>query len=390
MSFTEMQLDEGILKALNDLSFKDPTEIQAKTITLILKGHDVIGQSMTGSGKTLAFGAPILHHFQQGRGIQALIIAPTRELANQIAQELEKFSKYKRSRVVTVFGGVSIEPQIAGLGRADIVVGTPGRILDHIQRRTIDLRHVKTLVLDEADRMLDMGFIDDIRDILKNVPRERQTLLFSATMPPVIENLAHRFMKDPIRIRTQSLVSKTKMKQYYYDVLEGDKLSLLVHLMKKEKPELAIVFCNTKRETDFVAQVLERNEVEARAIHGDLSQAARMQVLESFHRGKIHVLVATDVAARGLDIKNVTHIFNYDLPNDAENYTHRIGRTARIGKEGKVLSLLCSNDHEAFRRIIRTHDIEKIVEKDYPKIRAERPHYRRSFSGGRFGSRRRY
>ncbi len=369
MKFEEMGFDERLLRAIKELHFEKPTEIQEKAIPFVMQGKDVIGQSMTGSGKTLAFGGPILHKLAYGKGAQALIITPTRELADQVAVHLKQFAKYMRANICEIFGGVSIEPQIARLRHADIVVGTPGRILDHINRRTIDLRTTKILVLDEADRMLDMGFIDDIRRILSNVPKNRQTLLFSATMPREIEFLARRFMNSPVKITTQAFVSRHKMKQFYCDAKEHDKLSLLVHLIKKEKPHLAMVFCNMKRETDFVARVLSENGIEARAIHGDMSQAARMHVLEGFHRGRPHILVATDVAARGLDIKNVSHIFNYDLPNDAENYTHRIGRTARIGKEGKVISLLCSRDHDAFRRIIRVHDIEKIYESSFPMIK---------------------
>ncbi len=388
MKFEEMGFDERILKALKEMSFAQPTEIQEKSIPLVMKGHDVIGQSMTGSGKTLAFGAPILHKLEHGKGVQALIITPTRELADQISMHMKKFSKHIKATICEVFGGVSIEPQIANLRHADIVVGTPGRILDHLNRGTIDLRRVRFLVLDEADRMLDMGFIDDIKRILFHLPKQRQTMLFSATMPPEIEFLARRFMNSPVKIKTQSFVSSRKMKQYYYDAKQSDKLSLLVHLINKEKPHLAIVFCNTKRNTDFVARVLVENGVEANPIHGDMSQAARMNALQGFHRGQPHVLVATDVAARGLDIKNVSHIFNYDLPADAENYTHRIGRTARIGKEGKVISLLSAEDHESFRRILRTHDVEKVVEKEYPKIKAvpsRRPYGRELGRGRGFG-----
>ena len=376
MKFEEMGLDERILKALREMNFSQPTEIQERSMPLVMKGHDVIGQSMTGSGKTLAFGAPILQKIEHGAGIQALVITPTRELADQIAAHMKKFARHMHASICEVFGGVSIEPQIANLRHADIVVGTPGRILDHMSRGTIDLRRVRFLVLDEADRMLDMGFIDDIRRILSSLPRNRQTLLFSATMPREIEFLARRFMKDPAKIKTQALISRHKLRQFYYDTKPDDKLSLLVHLVKKEKPHLAIVFCNTKRSTDFVARVLAENGIEAKPIHGDMSQAARTNVMEGFHRGQPHVLVATDVAARGLDIKNVTHIFNYDLPGDAENYTHRIGRTARIGKEGKVICLLVPEDHEAFRRILRTHEVEKVVEKEYPKVRLPLRDYR--------------
>lgn len=392
MKFEDMGFDGRILRALAELGFEQPTEIQEKSVPHVMQGKDIIGQSMTGSGKTLAFGCPILQKIVHGRGIQALIITPTRELADQVAGHMKKYAKHMTAEICEVFGGVSLEPQVVALRRADIVVGTPGRILDHMSRRTIDLRNVKFLVLDEADRMLDMGFIDDIRRIMSVLPDKKQTMLFSATMPPEIEYLARRFMHHPVKVKTQSLVSKQKMRQYYCDVKPHDKLSLLVHLIRKEKPHLAIVFCNTKRMTDFVGRVLAENGVEAKSIHGDMSQAARMHALESFHRGTIHVLAATDVAARGLDIKDVTHIFNYDLPGDAENYTHRIGRTARIGKEGKVISLLAPEDHEAFRRIIRTHEVGKVVETSFPHIQVRMHHEaRRGHYGGRSrGGRRRY
>jgi ATP-dependent RNA helicase DeaD len=371
MEFNEMNLDERILRALKDLDFEKPTEIQEKSLPAVMQGQDVIGQSMTGSGKTLVFGAPIVQKIYHGNGIQALILAPTRELADQIATTLRKYSKYMKVDVCEVIGGVAIEPQIAKLRHTDIVVGTPGRILDHMERGTIGFGKIKFFVLDEADRMLDMGFIDDIKRIMSHLPKERQTMLFSATIPPEVDYLAHRFMKHPVKIKTQSFVSTQKLKQFYYDVKKQDKISLLVHLINKEKPRLAIVFCSTRRMANIVGDVLEKQAFEAKTIHGGMTQSSRMNILEGFHRGKPHILVATDVAARGLDIENVSHIFNYDLPQEAKNYTHRIGRTARIGKEGKVITLLSQEDHPVFQRIVRTHEVKKLVEHEYPKIKAE-------------------
>ncbi len=399
MGFTKMKMDPRIMSAIKDMKFEMPTEIQEKAIPPGIEGKDLIGQSMTGSGKTLAFAIPIIQHTEPGKGIQALILAPTRELANQTFEAFRKLTKYKRLSVCEIYGGVAIGPQFDNLMRADIVVGTPGRILDHMDRHSIDLRHVKTLVLDEADRMLDMGFIDDIKMILEALPKKRQTMLFSATMPEEILYIARRYMVSPIKISTQRYIAKHLLKQYYYDIRSEYKISLLINLIKDENPPLALVFCSTRTTTDVVARELENHGVDARAIHGGLTQSRRMDVLQGFHRGQPHILVATDVAARGLDIKNVTHVFNFDIPKTVDEYTHRIGRTARIGKEGKAVSFLCKNDHEAFRKIVGRFDIEKgdikykldaIPLRSFDDRRggSRRPQ-RRGGSGG-FGRRRRY
>lgn len=386
--FEKLNIDKRVLSALKDMRFVKTTEIQEKVIPIAMRGNDVVAQSMTGSGKTAAFGVPMLHSIEARRGVQALVLVPTRELAEQVANEMRKFSKYMQLNVAKVYGGVGIEPQINALRSSEIVVGTPGRILDHMSRRTVNFSSLKILVLDEADRMLDMGFIDDIRRIISALPRKRQTMLFSATISDDVMRIARNYMHEPVRISVALRVPKHKLKQFYYDVREDDKISLLLHLIKKEKPSLAIIFCNTKRETDFVADALEQNGAEAKAIHGDMTQQQRMHVMEGFHRGRPHILVATDVAARGLDIRNVTHIFNYDVPNDADGYTHRIGRTARIGREGKAITLLSKKDHESFRRIMRfISDIEKIVERDYPKVFVKRRYQERGFHR-RFGRRR--
>ena len=401
MKFQEMKIDHKILDAIRDMKFETPTEIQEKTLPAVLSGRDVIAQSMTGSGKTLVFGVPIIQSIEHERGIQALVIAPTRELADQISQEIRKISKYKKVNICEVFGGVSIEPQIASLRRADIVVGTPGRILDHMRRGTIFFKNLKMLVLDEADRMLDMGFIEDIEDIIRNLPKKRQTMLFSATIPDEIMRIVHRYMQNPEKISAQKHVAKHLLKQYYYDIKGEYKISLVYNLLEKEKPDLAIVFCGTRATTDVVADNLQRLGVEAKAIHGGHQQSKRMRVLEGFHEGKVHVLVATDVAARGLDIKNVTHIFNFDVPKTVDEYTHRIGRTARIGKEGKAISLLAKQDHEAFRKIANRFEIERsdpsvFKLESIPLYQRREGGFRRSYSGGRgpprrgFGQRRRY
>jgi ATP-dependent RNA helicase DeaD len=351
---------------------------------------------MTGSGKTAAFGVPIAEKAEHGKGIQAAIIGPTRELVHQVSIEMEKFSKHKHLTIATIYGGVSMEPQFSKLRRAEIVVGTPGRMLDHMQRGSLHLNNINTLVLDEADRMLDMGFIDDIKKIISQTPRHRQTMLFSATMPDEIMFIAKRFMNNPIKISGQKYISQHLLKHYYYDIKQEAKLSLLEYIIKKEQPQLAIIFCATRGITDYVARGLEQAEIQARPIHGGMSQASRMSVLDGFHRGQPKILVATDVAARGLDIQNVSHVLNYDIPKTAENFTHRIGRTARFGKKGTTISLLSKQDHDSFRKIVQYIDIEKLrLPEDFvPKISyvSQRRSFDHSYNTGfhrkRFGERR--
>lgn len=383
MTFEGMNIDKQIMDAIRDMKIETPTEIQQKALPPALLGKDIVAMSMTGSGKTLVFAVPILQFVEHGKGIQALVLAPTRELANQISEQFRKLSRYKKARVCEVFGGVPIEPQIHNLRTAEIVIGTPGRILDHMSRGTINFGGLKMLVLDEADRMLDMGFIDDIKDIIHNLPKKRQTMLFSATMPDEIYFIAKRYMTDPVKIAAQRHVEKHKLQQFYYDVKGEYKLSVMQHLIETEKPSLAIIFCSTRTTTDIVARHLEQAGVEARAIHGGLTQSRRTNVLEGFHRGKPHILVATDVAARGLDIKNVSHIFNFDIPKTADEYTHRIGRTARIGKEGKAISLLSSHDHESFRKIFARFEIEKLKLDFTPKFIPMRAERRGGYGGRR-------
>jgi len=352
-----IHLQEELKKAFLELGFEEMTDIQKKSIPLIQEGRDVIGQSQTGSGKTVAFGFPMLEKVQHNRGIQALVLVPTRELCEQVTSELRKFAKYKKANITPIYGGVSINPQIAHLKYADIVVGTPGRILDHLQRGTINLSGVKILVLDEADKMFEMGFIDDVKKIISQVPRERQTLLFSATISHQVHDIVQNYMKNPAKVKLQSYVEQEKMAQYFYNVNSRDKFSLLVHILKHESPKLAIIFCATRKRVDVVGTNLNRNGVKALSLHGGLSQNRRKKSLEMFHKNEATILVASDVAARGLDIKNVSHIINYDCPKTSKEYIHRIGRTARAGKEGKVLSLIAEPDYDNFRNVLGDRSI---------------------------------
>jgi ATP-dependent RNA helicase DeaD len=352
MKFDELNIHPALLKTVEGLGFVEMTPIQEKCIRDIHLGKDVVGQAETGSGKTLAFCLPILDRINVRGGLQALILTPTRELCVQVSDVFKEFGDQLGVRTVSVFGGVSIEPQIRELRRAHIVVGTPGRILDHMRRRTIDFREIRFLVLDETDKMFEMGFIDDVEQIIFQVPKQRQTLMFSATISHEIYKITNRHLKNPLVVRTQSYVDKSKLRQIYYDIYQqNNKFSLLLHLLKNNTPGIAIVFCATQRETDFVARNLRSQGVHASAIHGGMSQNKRLQSLDALKHQKTDVLVATDVAARGLDIKNVTHVYNYDVPKTSKEYVHRIGRTARAGENGDAVTLLTERDHDNFRRV---------------------------------------
>jgi len=371
MTFEKLGIDKKILDILKRAGFEKPTPIQRECIPAVKKGLDVIAQSETGSGKTLAFAIPIMEKIEQGKGIQALIVTPTRELANQIYREFLKLTVYKMAMIRAIYGGTPMEPQIMGLRNADVVIGTPGRILDHVNRRTINFAHVRFLVIDEADRMLDMGFIDDVEKIINITPRARQTMLFSATIPDPVYRISRRYMKEPVRISTQRYVKADLLPQLYYDVLDNEKFSLLVHLIKKENPKLAMVFCGRRTTCDAVYRNLVSNGINAKVIHGGLEQEKREKIMSEMHAGNINVLVATDVASRGLDIKGVTHIFNYDVPDKSDDYTHRIGRTARAGKSGKAITLLSPPDHQNFRRILQLNpglSVQKGDKEHFAKI----------------------
>jgi len=341
--FEELGLSQATLKAVLQMGFEEATPIQSETIPLGLKGIDLIGQAQTGTGKTAAFGIPLVEKVDiKLDAIQGIIIAPTRELAIQVSEELYKLGSGKRVRVLPIYGGQDISRQIRSLKKAPhIIVGTPGRVLDHINRKTMRLDTVNTVILDEADEMLNMGFIEDIESILASTPAERQTLLFSATMPGPIQRMAEKFMKDPqiVRVKTKEMTVPL-IEQYYTEVQEKNKFDVLTRLLDIQSPELAIVFGRTKRRVDELAEALTLRGYTAEGIHGDLTQAKRMSVLRKFKEGTVDVLVATDVAARGLDISGVTHVYNFDIPQDPESYVHRIGRTGRAGKTGVAMTFI--------------------------------------------------
>lgn len=387
MNFEELKIKPEIIRSLKELNIEEPTDIQKQAIPLIQQGKDLIGISKTGSGKTAAFGIPILEKIEPGKGIQLLIMAPTRELADQISQEMMKFSKYLRCYITTIFGGVALDPQADHLRRADIVVGTPGRLLDHLNRRNMDLTKVKCVILDEADKMADMGFIEDIRELLDCTPKGRQMLLFGATISFEIDEIKDYYMYHPETINVESLVEEDYLKQYYYNVKQHEKFSLLVHLLKKENIKKTIVFCSTRSTVELLTRNLNLQNIKAEMIHGKLSQNRRLRVIDNFHQGQIEVLVASAVAARGLDIKDITYIFNYDLSQDAEEYVHRIGRTARAGEKGKAFTLLSEKDYGTFQQIIDHFRVEvkELPLENFPRLRfvTERPG---RFGGNRFGS----
>jgi len=385
-NFRKLGLNEEILRVLHEMKFENPTEIQEKAIPLVLQGKDVIAGAATGSGKTFAFGSGIIGNIETGFGVQALVLTPTRELAEQVAESLKDFSKYKKINILPVYGGVSIEPQIKNLYNADVVVGTPGRILDHLERRTLDLRNIKILVLDEADRMLDMGFIEDVRKIIARCPESRQTLLFSATISRDIADLARNYMQEPEQVFAETNVDPSKLTQTYYDVPDNEKFSLLVHLIKNDQTGLVMVFCNTQRNTDFIADNLKALKINALAIHGGHSQNKRSRTMEKFHEKDVDVLVCTDVAARGLDIKDVSHVYNYDAPNETSQYVHRIGRTARAGADGKAISIIGSRDYENFIRIKREHP--EIKRQELPVFQKAKIGYKMEFRPRDMGFRR--
>jgi ATP-dependent RNA helicase DeaD len=396
MRFEELEIDKEFKDICSELGFEELTPIQEECIPKILEGRDVVGQAETGSGKTIAFALPILNNVYPEEGLQVLVLTPTRELCVQVGDVFKEFGDPVGINTLCVYGGVSIKPQIDKLKSANVVVGTPGRILDHINRKTINLwDDMKFVVLDEADRMFDMGFIEDVEDIISYTPKDIQTAMFSATIGDDIYWVMERHLQDPVVIKTREQVDPTKLKQTCYDIYEQkDKFSVLVHLLKHRGGKLAIVFCATRHETEFVARNLRNQGMKAAAIHGNMSQNKRLESLEKLKKQKVDVLVATDVAARGLDIKNVTHIYNYDVPGSAKEYVHRIGRTARAGKEGDAITLLTSRDHDNYRNINRDYggDIEFKELPEFEKVpmlsrsRGERSH-RHKRPG--YGSRRR-
>jgi ATP-dependent RNA helicase DeaD len=351
--FTSLNLREELVQAITGLGYAEPTPIQSAIIPIMLTGADVIGQAQTGTGKTAAFALPILQNFTPQRHVQALVLAPTRELALQVADSMIAYGKHLDVRILAVYGGQPYGPQISRLNRGvDVVVGTPGRLLDLIERKALNIKHVRVLVLDEADEMLNMGFMEDVEKILAETPPERQTALFSATMPPRIRSLANRFMRDPehVNIKRDTL-TLASTEQRYYLVHENDKTNALTRLFETEPIKSALIFARTRAETATLANELVVRGIPAEAIHGDLDQNARERVLGRFRANQLKVLVATDVAARGLDIEDISHVFNYHLPDDAEVYVHRIGRTGRAGKTGVAITLVSPREKRRLREV---------------------------------------
>ncbi|RME77920.1 DEAD/DEAH box helicase [Candidatus Woesearchaeota archaeon] len=382
-NFEELGVQQEIVQALKKKGITEPTDIQAKTIPLALEGKDVIGISKTGSGKTASFGVPTVQLVDPFGGIQALVLAPTRELAVQISREFEKFSA-RKIKVATVYGGVAINPQIERIAKSQIVVGTPGRVLDHLERRTLDLSKIKLFVLDEADKMVEMGFIEDVRRILSHTNETRQILLYGATISDEVKGIEREFMNSPVTVKSESHVKEEYLEQFYVDVGAKDKFSMLMHLLKKFEDERdgTIIFCSTRNTVDLVAENLKKQHLRCEHIHGKLSQNRRQNIIDKFNAGKIQLLVASTVAARGLHIDGVTHVINYDLPRDPQEYVHRIGRTARAGTKGSAYSLLAPRDHEHFAAIKRRYPhlkIQKMEPQEFPRIPF---HVRRDNRGG--------
>ncbi|HXM27332.1 MAG TPA: DEAD/DEAH box helicase [Chthoniobacterales bacterium] len=363
--FSELGLSEVLLKAIDQLGYEKAAPIQAETIPLILAGHDIIGQSQTGSGKTAAFAIPAVEMIDpQTHGVQVLILCPTRELAMQVAEEIYKLSAFKRSvHSVPIYGGQSYDRQIRGLKQgAQIVIGTPGRILDHLSRGTLVLTNVRMVVLDESDEMLDMGFRDDIEEVLRSVPKNRQFICFSATMSKPILELIRKQSSNPRTVKIEhKVLTVPTVEQAYYEIRGRSKTEALTRLIDIYDLKLGIIFCNTKRIVDELTEEMVARGYSADRIHGDMSQAQREKVMGRFRSSAIEFLVATDVAARGIDVENIEVVFNYDIPWDEEDYVHRIGRTGRAGRSGRAFSLI------AGREIYKLQSIERYTRMKIPR-----------------------
>ena len=388
-TFEDLGLGENVLAAVHQMGYTEATPVQEQAIPLVLAGHDVIAAAQTGTGKTAAFTLPVLDklgHFEKGHGPKALIVTPTRELAQQIDSVARTVAKKTGHYVLTVVGGVSYNPQINGLRRGiDVLVATPGRLLDLYDRMVLDLNDIEVLVLDEADRMLDMGFAEDILSIVKQMPEQRQTILFSATMPPKIAELARTVMHNPVEVEIAVSKPAENIKQSLYICHESDKAIILKKIFKEQPPQRVILFCSSKQKVKELAIVLKRSGLNARAMHSDLAQAERDEVMNLFRAHKVDLLVATDIVARGIDIDDITMVINYDAPHDAEDYVHRIGRTARAGREGSAITLIGEKDLYALSNIERTLKI-KIPRAELPEgvrpPQTEPQHGRGGRSGG--------
>ena len=349
--------DERIIRAVREMGFEQLTPIQQQSIPVMMTGVDVIGQARTGTGKTAAFGIPALQLVDpENKALQVLVLCPTRELAIQAAEEIRKFAKYMDSvRVLPIYGGQDITKQIRSLkGNIQIIVGTPGRVMDHMRRHTIKTKDLKTVILDEADEMLNMGFREDMETILSQIEQEHQTVLFSATMPQAIMEITGQFQKDPVLLKTvEKELTVPSIKQYYYEVRKENKKEVVARLLDYYNPKRTLIFCNTKRMVEELAEVLKGRGYFAEGLHGDLSQAMRDRVMSSFRSGTADILIATDVAARGIDVDDVEAVINFDIPQDIEYYVHRIGRTGRAGRDGRSFTLVCG------REIYKIRDIER-------------------------------
>jgi ATP-dependent RNA helicase RhlE len=366
MSFAELGLNDRLLKGIDAVGYKKPTPVQIQTIPAALSGRDVTGLAQTGTGKTAAFVLPMLHRFDEDRKergfVRGLVVTPTRELARQVEETIKTLGRFTEYRSLSVYGGVSMDTQLHRLRRGvDIVVATPGRLLDHLSRGTIDLSRVETLVLDEVDRMLDMGFINDVKKILSYVPKRRQTLLFSATIPEPIQKLTASIQKDAelVRIGVQTNPAET-ITQYFYRIPQTQKLDLLVHMLESKSMKSVLVFSRTRRGADRISKKLARQGFKTTAIHADRSQSQRENALAEFKRGKYHVLVATDIAARGIDVEGISHVVNYDTPAYAEDYIHRIGRTGRAELTGDAITFVAPTELKYFK------GIERLLGKQFP------------------------
>jgi superfamily II DNA/RNA helicase len=391
MNFTDLNVKTEIVQALEREGIVEPTTIQQKAIPLIQAGKDVIGMSRTGSGKTVTFGVPLIEKIVSGQGIQTLVMCPTRELAVQISNEMKKFGKNVKLNVATVFGGVALDPQIDAMARAEVLVSTPGRLLDHLGRRNVDLTKIKHVVLDEADKMVEMGFVEDIEEIISYTPDKKQMLLFGATICDEIDNIKRKHMADPVIAKAETHVGKDLLEQYYYDVQYNQKFSLLVHLIKEEKElDRVIIFCSSRSTVELLTKNLRVQGVKAEMIHGKMSQNKRLSVIDGFNKDKLKILVASAVAARGLDIKNVSHVFNYDLSQDPQEYIHRVGRTARAGESGKAITLLSDRDYGTFNQILNMYrelDVKCLDAGQFPRLMFDTQSFGRNLGNGSRGGR---
>ena len=377
----EPLLDNRIVRAIREMGFEKLSPIQEQAIPYLLQGEDIIGQAQTGTGKTAAFGIPLLQKIDpDSKKLQAIALCPTRELAIQVAEEIRRLAKYMHGiKVLPIYGGQDIVRQIRGLkDGTQIVIGTPGRVMDHMRRKTIRCDHVHTVIMDEADEMLNMGFLEDMETILSQLPEERQTVMFSATMPPAIQEIARKFQKDPVNVKVvKKELTVPKVTQYYYEVKPKTKVEVMCRILDMYAPKLSVAFCNTKKQVDELVQELQGRGYFAEGLHGDLKQEQRDRVMNSFRNGATEILVATDVAARGIDVDDVEAVFNYDIPQDDEYYVHRIGRTGRAGRDGIAFSFVVGREVYKLRdiqRYCKTRIIPQAIPSldDITEIKAEK------------------